>query len=334
MPQTKPVEIKPEANLEVGWEDIAGVDEAKAELREVVDFLRDAQAVRAPRAPRCPRASCSTGRPARARRCWPRPSPTSRARSSSRSRRRRSWRCSPAWAPRASAACSARRASRAARDHLHRRARRRRRAPRLGQQLRARADAQPAAGRDGRLRLVRGGPRRRHGRLQPAREARPRAAAPGALRPPGLRLAARRRRAASASCACTPPTSRCARTSTSHIVAQQTSGLTGADLANICNEAAIFCGRREGHAVSRAGLRQRARARHRRRAVLDHAQRPRAPRRRLPRGRPRAVPRAARTASTACTRSRSSRAAARWATSSTCPTRTPTSRRARSSSTR
>jgi cell division protease FtsH len=40
MPQTKPVEIKPEANLEVGWEDIAGVDEAKAELREVVDFLR------------------------------------------------------------------------------------------------------------------------------------------------------------------------------------------------------------------------------------------------------------------------------------------------------
>ena len=40
MPQTKPIEIKPEANLEVGWEDIAGVDEAKAELREVVDFLR------------------------------------------------------------------------------------------------------------------------------------------------------------------------------------------------------------------------------------------------------------------------------------------------------
>ena len=36
-----------------------------------------------------------------------------------------------------------------------------------------------------------------------------------------------------------------------HVVAQQTSGLTGADLANICNEAAIFCGRREGHAVSR-----------------------------------------------------------------------------------
>jgi cell division protease FtsH len=41
MPQTKPVQLKPEANLEVGWQDIAGVDEAKAELREVVDFLRE-----------------------------------------------------------------------------------------------------------------------------------------------------------------------------------------------------------------------------------------------------------------------------------------------------
>jgi cell division protease FtsH len=36
-----------------------------------------------------------------------------------------------------------------------------------------------------------------------------------------------------------------------HTVAQQTSGLTGADLANICNEAAIFCARRQGHAISR-----------------------------------------------------------------------------------
>jgi cell division protease FtsH len=34
------------------------------------------------------------------------------------------------------------------------------------------------------------------------------------------------------------------------VVAQQTSGLTGADLANICNEAAIRCARRGGHALS------------------------------------------------------------------------------------
>jgi cell division protease FtsH len=41
MPKTKPVQIKPQANLEVGWDDIAGVDEAKYELKEVVEFLRD-----------------------------------------------------------------------------------------------------------------------------------------------------------------------------------------------------------------------------------------------------------------------------------------------------
>src|SRR5919202_6469222 len=36
-----------------------------------------------------------------------------------------------------------------------------------------------------------------------------------------------------------------------HVVAQQTSGLTGADLANICNEAAIFCARRRGVSIGR-----------------------------------------------------------------------------------
>jgi cell division protease FtsH len=41
MPRTKPVQIRPDTKLEVGWEDIAGVDEAKGELREVVDLLRD-----------------------------------------------------------------------------------------------------------------------------------------------------------------------------------------------------------------------------------------------------------------------------------------------------
>jgi cell division protease FtsH len=41
MPHTKPVQLKPEGNLEVGWDDIAGVDEAKSELREVVEFLRE-----------------------------------------------------------------------------------------------------------------------------------------------------------------------------------------------------------------------------------------------------------------------------------------------------
>ncbi len=35
-------------------------------------------------------------------------------------------------------------------------------------------------------------------------------------------------------------------------MARQTSGLSGADLANICNEAAIFCARRGGHSIAHA----------------------------------------------------------------------------------
>src|SRR6195952_2847663 len=41
MPKTKPGQIKPEAKSPIGWDEIAGVDEAKDELREVVEFLRD-----------------------------------------------------------------------------------------------------------------------------------------------------------------------------------------------------------------------------------------------------------------------------------------------------
>jgi cell division protease FtsH len=39
MPRTKPQQIRPETKLEVAWGDIAGADEAKQELREVVEFL-------------------------------------------------------------------------------------------------------------------------------------------------------------------------------------------------------------------------------------------------------------------------------------------------------
>ena len=41
MPRTKPQEIKPQSSDAIGWDDVAGVEEAKDELREVVEFLRD-----------------------------------------------------------------------------------------------------------------------------------------------------------------------------------------------------------------------------------------------------------------------------------------------------
>jgi len=44
MPRIKPQRIKPASNQSVTFEDIAGVDEAKAELKEIVEFLREPKA--------------------------------------------------------------------------------------------------------------------------------------------------------------------------------------------------------------------------------------------------------------------------------------------------
>ena len=40
MPQVKPNLVEPDSDSSVDWNDVAGVDEARAELEEVVDFLR------------------------------------------------------------------------------------------------------------------------------------------------------------------------------------------------------------------------------------------------------------------------------------------------------
>src|SRR5947209_13915421 len=44
--RTKPAEIRPETTPPIAWDDIAGADEAKAELREIVDYMRDAKRFR------------------------------------------------------------------------------------------------------------------------------------------------------------------------------------------------------------------------------------------------------------------------------------------------
>jgi cell division protease FtsH len=41
MPSTKPIEIKPDSDRSIKWDEVAGADEAQAELQEVVDFLKD-----------------------------------------------------------------------------------------------------------------------------------------------------------------------------------------------------------------------------------------------------------------------------------------------------
>ena len=187
-----------ETETRVTFADVAGVDEAKEELQEIVAFLKDPKEYGRLGA-RVPQGRAA-GRPARApaRRCSRARSPAKRACRSSRSAARSSSRCSSASAPRACATSSSRRGRRRRAiifiDELDalgraRGAVRHRRPRREG------ADAEPAAGRARRLRS-----RARHGaarRDQPARDPRPGAAARRPLRPPGAGRPARQARAAS-----------------------------------------------------------------------------------------------------------------------------------------
>ena len=83
-----------------------------------------------------------------------------------------------------------------------------------------------------------------HRRDEPRRRARPRAAAPRPLRPPGRRWTrpTSKGREAHPQRACEGQAARAA-TSTCTCVAVLTPGFTGADLANVLNEAALLCAR-------------------------------------------------------------------------------------------
>jgi cell division protease FtsH len=85
--------LSPETGTGVTFDDVAGCDEAKAELREMVDFLRDPSRFHFSRRPHPEACSCSA-RLARARRCSRARSRAKRACRSSRSPAAISWRCS------------------------------------------------------------------------------------------------------------------------------------------------------------------------------------------------------------------------------------------------
>src|SRR3990170_5215154 len=43
MPRVKPMHVQPHSKSSVTWDEVAGLEEAKGELQEVVDFLRDSK---------------------------------------------------------------------------------------------------------------------------------------------------------------------------------------------------------------------------------------------------------------------------------------------------
>ena len=322
MPKTKPKEIKASKRerRRAGTTSPASRGPRTSSRRSSTSSPTRSASRRSARRSR--RGSCCTARPGPARRCSPRRSRTSPAPTSSASRPPRSSRCSPASARPGSGACSGRPArTRPAIlfiDELD--------------AVGATRGSDISGERDQTLNqllvemdgfeasdnivvmaasnllekldpaLLRPGRFDRQVLRSAARPARPR----GDPRRPHPRQAAR------------------ARTSTSRRVAQHTSGLTGADLANLCNEAAIQAGRSKREFIAQADFDNAFERVDRRAAEPQGDHRPREARRRLARGRPRARLRAAADRRQGPEGLDRARAARRSATRSTCPRRTAT----------
>ena len=191
MPRTKPQQIKPASTQSIRWEDVAGADEAKAELQEVVEFLRDPERFRRVGA-KVPKGILLHGPPGTGK--------TLLAKAVAGESGAEFFSQSAAAFVEMFAGLGAARIRRLFAD-----ARKHRPAIIFIDELdavggergsdhngeREQTLNQLLVEMDGFNTAERA---RRHRRLEPAREARPGAAAPGPLRPPGARLAARRGR--------------------------------------------------------------------------------------------------------------------------------------------